>query len=88
MSISLRFSLARSPRKALQLNFEGDNAHYRVNGTLEDSLPWFEIAPTESASTEGSIAAVSRIPNSMEVWWIGVNGAIRDAYWYEGTGWL
>jgi hypothetical protein len=74
-------------RKALQLNFEGDDAHYRVNGTLEDSLPWFEIAPAESASTEGVIAAVSRIPNSMEVWWIGSNGSVQSAYWYEGANW-
>jgi hypothetical protein len=42
----------------------------------------FELAPAGSASTNGGISAVSRIPNSMEVWWVGANGSIQDAYWY------
>jgi hypothetical protein len=33
------------------------------------------------------IAAVSRIPNSMELWWIGPNGSVQDAFWYEGIQW-
>ncbi|EJR58082.1 hypothetical protein IK3_05231, partial [Bacillus toyonensis] len=51
--------------------------------------PWqsFELAPAESANTRGSIAAVSRIPNSMEVWWIGADGSVQGAYWYEGAEW-
>ncbi|EJR57937.1 hypothetical protein IK3_05232, partial [Bacillus toyonensis] len=43
----------------------------------------YELAPAESANTYGSITAVSRIPNSMEVWWIGANGSVQDAYWYD-----
>ncbi|PEM35625.1 hypothetical protein CN634_24060, partial [Bacillus pseudomycoides] len=31
--------------------------------------------------------AVSRIPNSMEVWWIGANGSVPSAFWYEGQPW-
>ncbi|EEM32055.1 hypothetical protein bthur0003_54400 [Bacillus thuringiensis serovar thuringiensis str. T01001] len=23
----------------------------------------------------------------MEVWWIGANGSVQDAYWYEGSQW-
>src|SRR5262249_48202683 len=34
-----------------------------------------------------SIVAVSRIPNSMEVWWIAPDGSVHDAYWYESQPW-
>ncbi|MED3548813.1 hypothetical protein P4522_32745, partial [Bacillus thuringiensis] len=47
----------------------------------------FELASAGSASPHGSITAVSRIPGSMEVWWIGANGSVQDAYWYEGSQW-
>ncbi|MGX9728558.1 MAG: hypothetical protein ACTFAK_14960 [Candidatus Electronema sp. VV] len=43
----------------------------------------YELAPAGSASVNGGIAAVSRIPNSMEVWWIGANGSVQDTYFYE-----
>ncbi|PEE02922.1 hypothetical protein CON86_28420, partial [Bacillus pseudomycoides] len=46
-----------------------------------------ETAPAGNASTTGGITAVSRIPNSMEVWWIGANGSVQDAFWYEGQPW-
>ncbi|NTU83833.1 MAG: hypothetical protein HGA45_31415 [Chloroflexales bacterium] len=36
---------------------------------------------------EGGITVVSRIPNSMELWWVGPNGSIQDAFWYEGWAW-
>ena len=68
---------------------------YRIHGLVdywwrrwEQSRPpqWrrFEIAPGSSASQNGAITAVSRIPTSMETWWIGTNGSVQDAYWYEG----
>jgi hypothetical protein len=47
----------------------------------------FELAPAGSASLNGGITAVSRIPNSMEVWWVGANGSVQDAFWYEGGQW-
>jgi hypothetical protein len=34
----------------------------------------------------GGITAVSRIPNSMEVWWVG-DASVEGAYWYEGQPW-
>ncbi|MFB8173766.1 hypothetical protein ACFC60_38030, partial [Kitasatospora purpeofusca] len=40
-----------------------------------------------SASTTGGIAAVSRIPGSMEVWYVGGNGSVQDHFWYEGSTW-
>ncbi len=39
------------------------------------------------ASTDGCVTAVSRIPTSMEVFWINQNGSVHGAYWYDGTGW-
>jgi len=30
---------------------------------------------------------VSRISNSMELWWIGPNGSVQDAFWYDGGQW-
>jgi hypothetical protein len=34
-----------------------------------------------------SISAVSRIRDSMEVWWIAPDGSVQDAYWYPNGGW-
>lgn len=42
----------------------------------------FDLVSAGNASTNARITAVSRIPNSMEVWWVGANGSIQDAYWY------
>jgi len=47
----------------------------------------FELAGAGSASLTGSISAVSRIPGSMELWWVGGNGSVQAAYWYEGAQW-
>jgi hypothetical protein len=50
----------------------------------------YDLAPAGSASFESGgvlIAAVSRIPNSMEVFWIGGDGSVQGAYWYEGGQW-
>src|SRR5260370_41660924 len=40
-----------------------------------------------SMSNVDNIAAVSGIPNSMEVWGIGADGLVNDAYWYDGSSW-
>ena len=40
-----------------------------------------------NASTTGCITAVSRIPNSMEVFWIEQNGSVQGAFWYDGGNW-
>ncbi|MGE0690632.1 MAG: hypothetical protein AB7O87_08555, partial [Candidatus Nitrosocosmicus sp.] len=47
----------------------------------------FELPNSNNASRNGGIAAVSRIPNSMEVWWIGANGSVEGSFWYEGGNW-
>jgi hypothetical protein len=71
------------------LDFSGDGGHYALTFEARNTA-WrrFELAPTESASPSGGITAVSRIPNSMEIWWVGANGSVQDAFWYEGQrGW-
>lgn len=47
-------------------------------------LQWqqFELVPAGSTATTSGITAVSRILNSMEVWWVGADGSIQDAFWY------
>jgi Cysteine-rich secretory protein family len=40
----------------------------------------FELAPPGSASTRGGIEAVSRVPDSMEVWWTAPDGSVWDAF--------
>jgi hypothetical protein len=58
-----------------------------------EGQPWkrYELAPAGSASagfySYGSITAVSRVPNSMEVWWVGTEASVQGAYWYEGQPW-
>jgi hypothetical protein len=47
----------------------------------------FELAPGGSASSTATIAAVSRIPGSMETWWIGADGSVQAAFWYDGGQW-
>ena len=47
----------------------------------------FQLSAPNTASTSGAITAVSRIPNSMEVWWIGGDGSVHDANWYGGGQW-
>lgn len=47
----------------------------------------FELAPQQQASTMGSITAVSRKPGTIELWWIGSNGSVEGANWYDGQTW-
>jgi hypothetical protein len=47
----------------------------------------FTLAPGGSAAVTAKIKAVSRIPNSMEMWWTGADGSVQDAYWYDGGNW-
>jgi hypothetical protein len=47
----------------------------------------FELAEEGSASSTSMIAVVSRIPGSTEMWWIGGDGTVQDAFWYEGAQW-
>jgi hypothetical protein len=57
-----------------------------------DMVGWngFTLAPSGSAYVgipAGAITAVSRASNTMEVWWIGRDNSVQDAYWYVGQPW-
>ncbi|MFO0955941.1 MAG: C2 family cysteine protease [Isosphaeraceae bacterium] len=47
----------------------------------------FTLAGNGSAATTGGITAVSRASNTMEVFWVGPQGSVQDAYYYDGAGW-
>ena len=47
----------------------------------------FELAPKGSAFVNSEIAAVSRTPTSMELWFIGLKGSVQDYNYYDGIGW-
>jgi len=47
----------------------------------------FNQFAVQNAAIPGGIAAVSRVPGSIEVMWIGNDGSIQDANWYAGQGW-
>lgn len=48
--------------------------------------PWrfYPVTRAGAAASSGGLAAVSRIPQSMELWWVAPDGSVRDAFWYEG----
>ncbi|MGE0690631.1 MAG: hypothetical protein AB7O87_08550, partial [Candidatus Nitrosocosmicus sp.] len=82
-------AVSRIPN-SMEVWWIGANIVLGNNGWVEGSF-WYEggnwtryqIAPNVFASPNGGIAAVSRIPNSMEVWWIGANGSIYDGFYYD-----
>jgi len=43
----------------------------------------FDLVTAGRASTSGDVTAVSRIPNSMEAWWIGADGSVVDSFYYD-----
>ena len=47
----------------------------------------FVLAPSDGAGIGAHIAALSRQNNTMEVFWIGSDGSVQDAFWYEGSSW-
>ncbi len=62
-------------------------------GTVEGAF-WYDdgknwrayqdpVAGPGAASTSSGIAAVTRIPESMEIWWVGIDGSVQGAFWYQ-----
>lgn len=46
----------------------------------------FDLVGATNASK--NIAAVSRIPSSMETWWIDDMGSVQASYWYDSQYWV
>ena len=64
-----------------------------AQGTVEGAF-WYDdgqgwrhyqdaVAALGAASSSSGIAALSRIPTSMEIWWIGIDGSVQGAFWYD-----
>ena len=63
-----------------------------VTGACQPSAkPWSTFKLRESGAaahpSTTTISVVSRIPDSMEVFWIGPDGSVNDTHWYEGQPW-
>ena len=65
-------------------------------GTVEGAF-WYDdgqgwrayrdpVAGLGAASSSSGITAVSRIPESMEIWWVGIDGSVQGAFWYQTDG--
>ena len=61
------------------------HASYRDNGWADavNDRERNQLAGPGSASTGGGITSVSRLPGAMEVWWVGSDGSVRDAFRYD-----
>jgi hypothetical protein len=60
------------------------SVRHEFNG---NGLPWLaepDVAPAGSAASGASMAAVSRAPDTWELFWLGPGSEIKDAYWYQG----
>ena len=56
----------------------------------EDTNTWQRyplVAVPLSASPSSGIAALSRGPSHMEVWWVGADGSVQGAWWTEAARW-
>lgn len=77
--------------KNLEIWWVGDDGLVRGAGWYDDATPTWDayFMPTDRrASKSSGLAAVSRSENTMEVWWIGPNGSVEGAYWYDdGSSW-
>jgi outer membrane protein assembly factor BamB len=63
----------------------GSDALWRYG--IQSSAFYWDRRGARTASVKGKIAAASRIPSTMEVWWIAPNGSVQDAYWYDSQPW-
>lgn len=60
---------------------------YWYQGGQWQNFTLVEASGPPSASPTRGIAAVSRIPTSMEVWYVGSDGSVQDLYWYQSGQW-
>ena len=65
----------------------GRTARCRPRSGTRAAMARYEIGAGWSASPTAAITAVSRIPTSMELWWVGADGSVQGAFWYEGGHW-
>ena len=56
-------------------------------GIRDNAWGFNQIAPPGSAFPVSGLAAISRLPNTLELWWVGPSGSVESAFWYEGDIW-
>ncbi|KYG37775.1 hypothetical protein AZF08_21830, partial [Bacillus gaemokensis] len=67
------------------INAPKSTLFYKIHGLVD--FWWISWERTRSSrASSGGIAATTRMPNTFELWWIGANGSVQGAYWYEGGG--
>ena len=47
----------------------------------------FTMSPAGSVVNPSQLAAVTRAPNTMELWWIGTASQVHGAFWFQGGTW-
>ena len=68
-----------------RLDIQGVDAFYREISQFPCGVKFDLVGATAAVK---SIAAVSRIPQSMETWWIDNMGAVQASYWYDNQYWV
>jgi hypothetical protein len=80
--------VAKLAEQGVALDFNADGVSYSVSGRVtREGWKGFGLAAAGSAATTSPVAAVSRIPGSMELWYVAPNGSVQDKFWYDGTNW-
>lgn len=61
----------------------------QYDGKPGNTGPWkqFDLRGPNSAASTSRIAVLSRVPDSMETFWVAPNGSVQDSYFYERGGW-
>jgi hypothetical protein len=59
---------------------------YWYAGQNNDSWQRYTLTGPGQAAEGTGIAAVSRIPTGLEIWWVGPSGSVEGGFWYSDTG--
>jgi len=85
--VSAGAGLPALAEQAIAVELGSNGVRYALKGRVaQHSWRGFELAAS-GASTKALMDAVSRVPNSMELFYIGANGAVQDRFFYDGSPW-
>ena len=59
---------------------------YWYAGQNNNSWQRYTLTGPGQAAEDTGIAAVSRIPTGLEIWWVGPSGSVEGGFWYSDTG--
>lgn len=81
-------ALSRIPT-SMEIWFAGKNGHiygscwYENEKWVTYPFPSKETADKNTVTPETGLTALSRKSDTMEVWWVAPDGAVKGAFWYE-----